>query len=49
MTVAVGLVTAASDCTDEERYRQDLIRFMRLLGTRVPGRRVRQAVYPLAE
>ena len=36
MTVAVGLVTAASDCTDEERYRQDLIRFMRLLGREYP-------------
>lgn len=36
MTVAVGLVTAASDCTDEARYKQDLVKFMRLLGREYP-------------
>lgn len=36
MTVAVGLVTAASDCTDEERYKRDLVKFMRLLGREYP-------------
>ena len=36
MTVAVGLVTSASDCTDETTYKRDLIRFMRLLGREYP-------------
>ncbi len=36
MTVAVGLVTAASACTDEDKYKTDLVRFMRLLGREYP-------------
>ena len=36
MTVAVGLVTAASDCADEQKYKSDLVRFIRLLGREYP-------------
>lgn len=36
MTVAVGLVTAASEHHEEEEYKKKLIRFMRLLGREYP-------------
>ncbi len=36
MTVAISLVTAASDCTDEKKYKADIVRFMRLLGREYP-------------
>lgn len=36
MTVAVGLVTAVFDGSDERQYKSDLVRFIRLLGRTYP-------------